>query len=271
MSQPPSPLNKNVQASLLEILQAEPTTLQLEHALRLLAKWRAKLIHNTILQKTGHIIKYGPFAGMTYDVAASEGGGAPRLLGGYEASLAPIINDIVEAKPDLIIDVGCAEGYYAIGMARRLPNATIWARDANKDARSKCAHLAKLNGVTDRVEIGGIMTHADFDICQRHKSVVICDIEGGEKDLLDPHLAKGLFATDILVECHPTADSDMVGVLTRRFEKTHNIKQIDRELDTASLPKWMDGTSDLDRLLALWEWRSTPTPWLWMTAKPANQ
>jgi ribosomal protein L11 methylase PrmA len=182
-----------------------------------------------------------------------------------------IINDIVEAKPDLIIDVGCAEGYYAIGMARRLPNATIWARDANKDARSKCAHLAKLNGVTDRVEIGGIMTHADFDICQRHKSVVICDIEGGEKDLLDPHLAKGLFATDILVECHPTADSDMVGVLTRRFEKTHNIKQIDRELDTASLPKWMDGTSDLDRLLALWEWRSTPTPWLWMTAKPANQ
>lgn len=71
--------------------------------------------------KTGHIIKYGPFAGMNYDVAASEGGGAPRLLGGYEASLAPIINDIVEAKPDLIIDVGCAEGYYAIGMARRLP------------------------------------------------------------------------------------------------------------------------------------------------------
>ena len=103
MSQPPSPLNKNVQASLLEILQAEPTTLQLEHALRLLAKWRAKLIHNTILQKTGHIIKYGPFAGMNYDVAASEGGGAPRLLGGYEVSLAPIINDIVEAKPDLII------------------------------------------------------------------------------------------------------------------------------------------------------------------------
>ena len=132
MSQPPSPLNKNVQASLLEIRQAEPTTLQLEHALRLLAKWRAKLIHNTILQKTGHIIKYGPFAGMNYDVAASEGGGAPRLLGGYEASLAPIINDIVEAKPDLIIDVGCAEGYYAIGMARRLPNATIWARDANQ-------------------------------------------------------------------------------------------------------------------------------------------
>jgi len=21
---------------------------------------------------------------------------------------------------------------------------------------------------------------------------------------------------------------------------------------------------DLDRLLLLWEWRSTPTPWLWM-------
>ena len=48
---------------------------------------------------------------MNYDVAASEGGAIPRLLGGYEASLAPSINEIVEAKPDLIIDVGCAEGY----------------------------------------------------------------------------------------------------------------------------------------------------------------
>jgi hypothetical protein len=29
----------------------------------------------------------------------------------------------------------------------------------------------------------------------------------------------------------------------------------------------MDTLSDFDRLIALWEWRIGPTPWLWMTRK----
>ena len=32
----------------------------------------------------------------------------------------------------------------------------------------------------------------------------------------------------------------------------------------SALPDWMAEMSDLDRLLALWEWRTGPTPWLWM-------
>jgi ribosomal protein L11 methylase PrmA len=112
---------------------------------------------------------------MNYGVPASEGGGAPRLMGIYEASLSPII----ASAPDLIIDIGSAEGYYAVGLARRLHHATFWARDADAHARQKCRDLAGLNGVADRVEVGGKMTHADFDICLRHRSVVIRDIEGG--------------------------------------------------------------------------------------------
>ncbi|MCO4848704.1 MAG: hypothetical protein KC448_12130 [Yoonia sp.] len=271
MSKPTSQLNKHIHATLLDMLGSEPTSDQLNQALRLLAKWRARLIENTVIQKSGHTIKHGPFTGMNYGVQASEGGGVPRLLGGYEPSLAPIIDDIVASGPALIIDVGSAEGYYAVGLARRLPNATIWARDADEKAQAKCTKLAALNGVSDRVEIGGIMTHADFDICARHRTVVICDIEGAEADLLNPSKATGLFAADILVECHPAADKSIVSTLQERFAATHQITRLDRDLDTRALPKWMDGSSDLDRLLALWEWRSAPTPWLWMTKRPANQ
>lgn len=271
MKKPVSQLNKNIHAALLDILGSDPTSDQLNQALRLLAKWRARLIENTVIQKSGHTIKHGPFTGMNYGVQASEGGGVPRLLGGYEPSLAPVIDEIVASGPDLIIDVGSAEGYYAVGLARRLPNATIWARDANPNAQQKCAKLAALNGVADRVEIGGIMSHADFDICARHRTVVICDIEGAEGALLNPARATGLFAADILVECHPDADRTIVSTLQDRFAATHKITRIDRDLDTAALPKWMHGSSDLDRLLALWEWRTAPTPWLWMTARPATQ
>lgn len=269
--EPPSDLTKTVHAALIEMLQAPASPEQLNNVLRHLAKWRAKLIHNTIVQKSGHIIKNGPFAGMNYGVPSTEGGSVPRLLGGYEASLTPIIDQIVDSAPDLIIDVGCAEGYYAVGLARRLPNATIWARDANLKAIANCTKLAEMNGVADRVETGGIMVHRDFDICLRHRTVVICDIEGGEIDLLQPNRAKGLFAADILVECHPSADPKIVDIIRERFTKTHNVQEIGRELDSETLPNWMETSSDLDRLLALWEWRTTPTPWLWMTAKPANQ
>ena len=51
-----------------------------------------------------------------------------------------------------------------------------------------------------------------------------------------------------------------------RFAATHRITQIDRKLDDAALPDWMEELSDLDRLLALWEWRGGPTPWLWLEA-----
>jgi hypothetical protein len=208
---------------------------------------------------------------MNYGVPASEGGGAPRLMGIYEASLSPIIDTIIASAPDLIIDIGSAEGYYAVGLARRLHHATFWARDADAHARQKCRDLAGLNGVADRVEVGGKMTHADFDICLRHRSVVIRDIEGDEGALLDPAKTHGHYAADILVECHPHRDNKIVATLTDRFAPTHNVQRIDRTLVVDGLPKWMDGSSDLDRLLALWEWRSTPTPWLWMTAKPATQ
>ena len=271
MSKPPSPLNKRVHTQLLELLASDPTPDQLNHALRLLAKWRAHLIENTVVQKSGKTIKHGPFAGMAYDIKASEGGRVPRLLGGYETTLAPVIDSIVDAGPELIIDVGCAEGYYAIGLARRLPRATIWARDADSLARASCVKLARDNGVEDRVEVGGIMTHADFDVCLRHRTVVICDIEGAEDQLLDPARAKGLFAADILVECHLSQRHDMVSLISTRFAATHEIVQIDRGLDMNALPDWMNDWNDLDRLLALWEWRSSPTPWLWMTAKPAQQ
>lgn len=56
-------------------------------------------------------------------------------------------------------------------------------------------------------------------------------------------------------------------LLRRRFEATHDIRQIGRQLADDALPDWAERLSDMDRLLLLWEWRASPTPWLWMTRK----
>ncbi len=267
MSNPPTPLTLAATETLRRIAAAPADPDQLAAALRHLAKWRSELISNTVANRSGTVVLSGPFKGMDYGVRASEGSRAARLIGAYEASLAPVIELIVARGYDLVIDVGSAEGYYAVGLARRMPAAKVLARDENPKAQRLCAALAALNGVGARVEIGGRMEHADFDICKTARTVVICDIEGAEADLLDPARAPGLLAADILVEAHDCITPGLTKLIAQRFMATHSVQVIGRKLNDSGLPDWMESLSDLDRLIALWEWRTGPTPWLWMVRK----
>lgn len=49
----------------------------------------------------------------------------PNLVGSYESELHLQIEQLILERPQVVIDVGCAEGYYAVGLAQRLPDATI--------------------------------------------------------------------------------------------------------------------------------------------------
>lgn len=235
--------------------------------LRLLAKWRALRLDIEMDGRGPDRVPYGPFAGMAYTVRAAEGARLPRRLGLYEASLAPVIESIVARGYPLVVDIGAAEGYYAVGLARRMPASRILARDGNPRALEMCGKLAADNGVDDRVELGGVMSHADLAICATADCVVICDIEGAEGTLLDPEAAPGLRQADILVEVHEGMQPGLLDLLTRRFAPSHDIIRLDRKLDDAPVTGWMERLSDLDRLLLLWEWRASATPWLWMTRK----
>lgn len=240
---------------------------ELIRALRHLAKWRAACLEDEIAARGGERLSYGPFAGMVYPVRATEGARLPRLLGVYEASLAPVIEKIIARAYPLVIDIGAAEGYYAVGLARRMPHARILARDGNRRALAACALLAEANGVAERVEIGGPMAPEDFAALQPGQAVILCDIEGAEVELLDPAQAPGLLAADLLVEVHEGMRPGALEVLAQRFAATHRLTRVDRQLDDTPLTGWMAGLSDLDRLILLWEWRSSPTPWLWMERK----
>jgi len=242
-----SDLTKAVGDQLHAMMQQSPSPVLLSQAYHLLAKWRASLIENTVIKRQGTTVNYGPFAGMEYSERATEGARVARLLGCYEASLTPVIESIIERGYELVIDIGCAEGYYAVGLALRMPKTHVLARDASPVAQKTCRTLAERNGVADRLTVGGEWAHDDFEICTTARSVVICDIEGAEDALFDPSKAPGL--------------SDAIA---NRFLETHKVTKLNRRLDPEALPDWMENLSDLDRLTALWEWRSGPTPWLWI-------
>ncbi len=264
---PVSPQTRVVTEAVKQLLDGPPDPVRLEQALRMLAKWRSGLVANTLVKRSGSVVLSGPFKGMVYDSGAAEGSRAARLIGAYEASLAPIIETIVAKPYRLLIDIGCAEGYYAVGLARRMPQASVWARDVDARAQALCRRLAEANGVAERVQVGGLVTHADFDICTKQQTLVLCDIEGAEDHLLDPTAAKGLLAADILVETHDAFQRGLSDKIAARFAPTHLVQKIGRRLQDEGLPDWMEGLSDMDRLLALWEWRAGPTPWLWMVRR----
>lgn len=264
MTGQPTALTKATDLRLARLQAEAATPARLEAQLRTLAKWRSAMLANTQARMLGGTVTAGPFAGMSYATQASEGGRAPRLLGAYEASLHPVIETVIARGYPLILDIGCAEGYYAVGLARRMPGTMVHARDMDAGARALCAETADANGVTDRVLIGPEVTHADFTLCNAARTFILCDIEGAEAELLDPKLAPALTQADILVEVHEGMRPGLLTALTDRFSASHKITRIDRSLRPDLLPGWAETLSDLDRLLLLWEWRASPTPWLWM-------
>ena len=89
----------------------------LSSAWHLLTRHRCDALANRLLAASRATVQTGPFAGMKY-VCQSTGALCPKLLGCYESELHPAIAKAISRQPKNIINVGCAEGYYAIGMAR---------------------------------------------------------------------------------------------------------------------------------------------------------
>ena len=67
-------------------LPDEPSLNDLNDLLRLLGRWRSQVLANTYIERQGARIMSGPFAGMEYVSAATEGALIPRLLGTYDVA-----------------------------------------------------------------------------------------------------------------------------------------------------------------------------------------
>ena len=142
------------------------------------------------------------FAGLRLPQEASEGCLIPKLLGIYEAPLIQHLRRLLARPPEVVLNIGCAEGYYAVGLARLLPDAHIHAFDIDANARELCGATAALNGVSGRITIDGRFEGGDFQDFAGRRVLVICDIEGAELDLLDPVRFSGLIGFDVVVEMH---------------------------------------------------------------------
>jgi hypothetical protein len=68
----------------------------------------------------GTTVLHGPFAGLMYPrdlLLAQADAPIAKLLGTYEQELHPVFEEVIAKQPRTIIDIGAAEGYYAVGLA----------------------------------------------------------------------------------------------------------------------------------------------------------
>ncbi len=218
------------------------------------------------------VVKNGNFNAMKYPSFDSVCSTIfPKIIGSYEAELNDIIQHIIQNKYDVIIDVGCAEGYYAVGLAMKT-NATVFAYDTDANARKLCLEMATLNSVQNKIQIKETFTIDDIkNLDPNKKTVIICDCEGFEKYLFTAESVPLLKNTDVLIETHDFIDLTISTTLTHLFKPTHNIQTI-ASLDDNLKAKYYQYNETSQQTITtkkelFAEVRPCTMEWIWATSK----
>jgi hypothetical protein len=236
--------------------------------------WPSTYFESLIKERSGMRVIAGPFEEMKYVRRAIGSALLPKLLGIYERELHPVVNQIIATGFDNALDVGAAEGYYAVGLAMRCPRTSVVAFEIESEGRMLMREMAQLNGVTNldvRARCSPVeLTQA---LQQSHgRNLVICDCEGYEQELLDLDAVPALRSASILVELHEIFSRGINQCIRARFGATHTIEEIWGE--TRRPEEFPLSPTFYTRLLpqkyilyALSEARPERPNWFWMKPK----
>lgn len=214
----------------------------------------------------------GPFKGLSYSNHAADKLLLHRLFGAYECELHGAVERLCSAPHDSVVVAGAGEGYYAVGLARRLPQARVHAYEGYQWARHLLKQMVARNRVQDRVRVGGYVTPAELArvLDQTANPAVICDVEGYEQELMDPVAVPGLARATILLELHEHMVPGLTDEIRRRFSGTHRIEEFhSRPRTLADLPSGVSLSAE-DGLWAIDEDRFRCVSQTWFLLEPWN-
>jgi FkbM family methyltransferase len=262
-----------------------------------------RYLENLTRARTGGAVRQGPFIGMRYINRSVGSAFIPKLLGIYERELNEYIELSCALQFPLIVDIGAAEGYYAVGMARWNPGARVIAFEMEAHGRAALREMAGLNGVEvieagsrereagggngrdqrsdqsweqkSRVELHGKCEFGNLQatLASAARSLVICDVEGYEEILLVPEKIPALARATLLVEIHDCFRPGLTELIAERFAPTHHVQRIWAESRAQTdFPFTSIGTRLMPSRYLDWavsEWRPTRMSWLWLRPKAA--
>lgn len=222
-------------------------------------------LNNLVKERTGMVVQSGPFSGMKMVDVSTRGDGdiCPKLLGVYEQELHPAITRF-SGPYDAMVDVGCAEGYYSVGLALLHPGTPMMAFDSEPAAIEILDVLARLNDCQDQIVPGATCDPATLisHLGKYPASLILSDCEGYEKSLFTPDVAVAASRSDIIIECHDLWDADCTPSIVRALRGTHDIETVYAGARNPNAFEFLSHLPDAERWRAVWERRGNRQHWL---------
>jgi hypothetical protein len=237
------------------------------HQLRWLKKHGVLDIAKHFLESNGSTVLHGPLAGMKYPVASIlSRHSVPMLLGSYERELHEIINAALRCKYQLVVDIGSAEGYYAVGFALKGQSPVV-TFDADLGELELCKEMARLNKVEDRITARHWCSPKELRrLTAGARCFILSDCEGYETELFDEATVGVLRRSDVLIEIHGDAYEPLLG----RFSKTHAARTFVASPRSASdYPELACLGGDSARAVA--EYRAPGQRWLYASSRESAE
>lgn len=186
----------------------------------------------------------GHFQSMFFHDQDVFGSAIAKILGTYEKELIPTLEKIKDTNPALILNIGGAEGFYAVGCTTKWPGSRAIVYEALSEGRRLIELNSRMNGVSDLVEIRGICDQIELKslLLQQPADVMIMDVEGAELALLSNEVVEALEHSILLIESHDFCQPDCINILLSKFKSSHDIEVIrSRIRDASDFPysSWM--------------------------------
>lgn len=174
------------------------------------------------------VILNGIFKGLFYGEINEEGSSIySKLLGSFESEISADLRSLLEKDYAYAVNVGCAEGYYAVGMAYYKPGLMVKAFDISERARTLCKQLAIYNKVEKQIMIGGSFSVEKLNDMNKYtRALFIADCEGCEAAIINKDLTDAFPNFDYIIELHYHVVPAILEKLSALLNKTHTIKLV---------------------------------------------
>jgi hypothetical protein len=225
-------------------------------------------VGSRLVERYGLEVRHGPFKGLLLpnEMRTRLRAVGPKLLGAYEPELERFIDAAARDSFATIINVGAAEGYYAVGLAKRT-SARVIGYEADDGMRTMLRSTIAANDA--RAEVRGLCTTADLVSGDFEAPIfLLVDCEGCELALLDPESAPMLEQASIVVELHDFIQPGIREAIRNRFAATHDQAWAQSGATTVQRPELAELTP-AEAALALDELRPVPMEWLALAPKGA--
>lgn len=208
------------------------------------------------------VVKYGLFQGLSLNRKTWWGKSdlGAQCLGLYEKEILNEIGRQEKGKYQTFIDIGAADGYYAVGMLLAGVVDNVISFEKSEEGRAAINENWDNNGKPGAITLYGEANHASLKIVPSHvfdNALVLIDIEGYEFELLTKEVIKQLRFSEVIIEIHNWIDDFEIryAQLLRDLSEYFNIEKlapVDR--NTSDLPELRSYTDD-NRLLLVSERR----------------